>query len=200
MDIDTLKSQWQQLTPHDGLTDGINRKMLDNKGYKTRKVLVDRLKRRYLRGVYICLFAPLWLVMLDKAFELPWLLYWIFPAYFLVCGFYHFMLYRRLGKMTVIDLPVSQALVRISDFTILRRRFESLGTMLALLLVAYLLWVFRENDAAYEGGVIGAVVGTAIAVWNEVRTTRDIRRIKESLRRNLECCDDGIDSTCRSSK
>lgn len=195
MDIDSLKSQWRQLTPNDDLVDGINREMLDNKGYKTRTALVDRLKRRRLWSVCICLFSPLWLVLLSSAFDLPLLLYWLVLAYFLVCGCYHFMLYRRLGKMSVIDLPVSQALVRISDFAILRRRFESLGTMLALLLVAYLLWVFRENDAAFEGGVIGAVVGTAIAVWNEVRTTRDIRRIKESLRRNLECCDDDADST-----
>lgn len=200
MDIDTLKSQWQQLTPHDDLTDGINREMLDNKGYKTRTVLVDRLKRRYLRGIYICLFAPLWLVMLDKAFELPWLLYWLFPAYFLACGFYHFVLYRRLDKMSVIDLSVSQALVRITDFAILRRRLESFGTMFALLFVAYLLWMFRFNDSAFEGGGIGAVVGTVIAVWNEVRTTRYIRRIKESLRRNLEPCDDDSDLTCRHTK
>lgn len=200
MDIDTLKSQWQQLTPHDDLTDGINREMLDNKGYKTRTVLVDRLKRRYLRLVCVCLFAPFWLVMLDRAFELPWLVYWIFPAYFLACGSCHFVLYRRLDKMSVIDLPVSQALVKISDFAILRRRLESLGAMLALPLVAYLLWVFRFNDSAFEGGVIGAVVGVVIAVWNEVRTTRHIRRIKESLRRNLERCDDDIDSTCRHSK
>lgn len=188
MDIDQIKTQWRQMNHACTLADDVHGDFLSRKRYKRELSLTDKLRRRYLCSLVLCCVAPLLLKPLSGVIELPVALMIAYPAYFVAMFALNLLLYLKLNKTSVINLPVRDAMVGITKFAIMRRRLKCIGVLLAIPLIVYILWIFRtaDNEGAYISGLLGAALGLIIGLIVEIRTTRDIRRLKEGLRRNLD--------------
>lgn len=188
MDIDQIKAQWKLMDSTKGLADKVDRDFLFRKRYKSMLSLTDKLRRRYLCSLILCSVAPLLIKPLAGFIELPTALMIAYPAYFVVMFALNLLLYLKLNKTSVINLPVKDALVGITEFAIMRRRFECVGILIAIPLIVYIIWILRaaDNEGLYIGGLFGAVLGVIIGLIVEYRTTRDVHRLKEGLCKNLD--------------
>lgn len=191
MNIDQIKAQWKGLDTQTELVDHLDRDILTRKQYKRTLSLTDKLRRRYLCSLIICVVAPLLMRPLCNMIDVPSPLIIAYPAFFIVIGMFNFILYLKLGKISMADLSIKDALVKVTGFSIMRRRTEFIGVLLALPLVIYLMWIFRStgNEGLYYGGWFGAGLGIAVGLVIEIRTSRDIRRLKEELRKDLDGAD-----------
>lgn len=192
MDIDQIKEQWKRIDTRTDLVDQLNHDILSCKRYKRRLSLTDKLRRRYLFSLIVCCVAPLLMLPLSHFIDIPLPLFIAYPAFFVVMGVLNLILYLKLGRISVTDLSVKDALVKATRFSVLRRRIECLGVLMALPLVVYLMWIFRlaGNEGLYYGGWIGAALGVAVGLAIEIRTSRDIRRLKDELRKDLDGADE----------
>lgn len=188
MNIDQIKTQWRQIDPAQGLADRVDRDFLLRGRYKSMLSLSDRLRRRYLCSLILCGVAPLLIRPLAHIIDVPLTLVIAYPAYFVIMFTLNLLLYLKLNKTSVINLPVKDALVGITEFAIMRRRFECVGILIAIPLIVYIIWILRsaDNEGLYVGGLFGAVLGVIIGLLVEFRTTRDIHRLKDGLRKNLD--------------
>lgn len=188
MDIDQIKTQWRRMDFARCLTDNVDRDFLLRKRYKSMLSLTDKLRRRYLCSLILCCVAPLLIIPLTHIICVPAALLIAYPAYFVIMFVLNLLLYLKLNKASVINLPVKDALVGITEFAIMRRLFECAGIMVAIPLIVYIIWILRaaDNEGLYVGGLFGAVFGVIIGLIVELRTTKDIRRLKDGLRKNLD--------------
>lgn len=192
MDIDKIKTQWRHIGPSPELVDSVDRNVLSRKRYKRMMTLTDKLSHRYFCSLSLCAVAPLLLKPLAGIIDLPLTLVVAYPAFFVIMFMLNLRLYLKLKKASVINLPVCDAFVGITEFAIMRRRSECVGISLAIPLMIYIIWVLwsADNEGLYIGGLVGAVIGGVIGLVIEIRTSRVIRRLKEDLRKNL---DEGVE-------
>lgn len=187
MNIDQLKSQWKNLNPQSGIMDGVHDSLLAGHRYKRAATLADKLRRRYLRATVLCLLAPVLMCPVSRFIDMPLPLMIAYPAYFAVMLVFNLILCRRVKKLEPLDCTVKDALIRVTGFAILRRRLESVGIMLAIPLMVYLIWIFKKSGdtGLWWGAIAGAVIGVGIGLIVDVHTVRIIRQMKADLSREL---------------
>lgn len=181
-DLDTLKSQWQNLDAAPSKADNreeMARKII-RRGIASRS---EKIARFYRVNIALCLIwvgisgtfsieriFPLWLVIL-------------MAVYFGVMAFLSFVVLERVKDIDLSRMNVVQAMEYVCRLQKARMWQKAVGFALCLpLMVCLLAYFSRVSSVMLVGGIVGAIFGLFIGFVIDGRIRRQIREMESELR------------------
>ena len=178
-DLDTLKSQWQNLDAAPSKADNreeMARKII-RRGIASRS---EKIARFYRVNIALCLIwvgisgtfsieriFPLWLVIL-------------MAVYFGVMAFLSFMVLERVKDIDLSRMNVVQAMESVCRLQKARMWQKAVGCL--PLMVCLLAYFSRVSSVMLVGGIVGAIFGLFIGFVIDGRIRRQIREMESELR------------------
>lgn len=178
-DIDFLKQQWNSIKPSAGAARTLAD--INVKGLDRARTLTGKVARQHLVSAIGGLLLPPLILWLAEEMPVSLLLIICYSAYGIFCSITNFYVYRRVHRSDYISLPVVEAAERVAAATRLIGRLRIIST---ILMAPVLVMLFAEMAAVGDvyvvyGGIIGAVIGTVVAVILWRRMNRHLRLLRE---------------------
>ena len=183
MDIDDLKSQWKSMELR------INQLEKDNKSLEMRitrdhmKGVREKLMARYRAIIMVCIFSPIWMLMMNELYQVDVEVSIVYAFFFLVMALANYYMYQLIGKVDCSRMSIKEALVATTKVEETRQKVKLLGWILGLPLILILFDVFNEigHPEVIYGGFAGIVIGGVIGYFIERKTRRLIRELRQTL-------------------
>lgn len=84
-------------------------------------------------------------------------------------------------------MTMKEMLNAFTDLKIHRSRCRIFGYMLSLpLLFLLLYYMYQIEESMYYAGIVGGVIGAAIGIGMDLKVSREIREMRQSLAEELE--------------
>ncbi len=178
-DIDFLKRQWNGVKPSADATRTLAD--INVKGLDRARTLTGKVARQHLVAAIAGLLLPPLILWLAEEMPVSPALIICYSAYGIFCAITNFYVYRRVHRSDYVSLPVVEAAERVVATTRLIGRMRVVGT---ILMTPVLVMLFAEMAAAGDvyvvyGGIVGAVIGTIVAVILWRRMNRHLRLLRE---------------------
>ena len=99
MDLDGLKSQWKSMELR------INQLEKDNKSLEMRitrdrmKGVREKLMARYRAIIMVCIFSPIWMLMMNELYQVDVEVSIVYAFFFLVMALANYYMHRLIGKV-----------------------------------------------------------------------------------------------------
>ncbi len=183
MDLDGLKSQWKSMELR------INQLEKDNKSLEMR-ITRDRMKgvrgklmARYRSLIVVCIFSPIWMLMMNELYQVDVEVSIVYAFFFLVMALANYYMYRLIGKVDCSVMSIKEALVATTKVEETRQKVKLLGWILGLPLIIIMFDVFKEmgHPEIIYGACVGLVIGGVIGYFIERKTRRLIRELRQTL-------------------
>ena len=183
MDLDGLKSQWKSMELR------INQLEKDNKSLEMRitrdhmKGVREKLMARYRAIIMVCIFSPIWMLMMNELYQVDVEVSIVYAFFFLVMALANYYMYQLIGKVDCSRMSIKEALVATTKVEETRQKVKLLGWILGLPLILILFDVFNEigHPEVIYGGFAGIVIGGVIGYFIERKTRRLIRELRQTL-------------------
>ncbi|MCC8038251.1 MAG: hypothetical protein LIP02_09000 [Bacteroidales bacterium] len=182
MDLDSIKSQWQKADASPNLPD--QEKLLELTRKKNVRTASEKLARRFrvlgcLSFLAIVLVRPLHNILGDAGNGLLI----VYALFMLLLGIMDMWLFLCIKNGRWMELPIARAYEGVTRFRILRLRLQVVSILLAIPLLAWMLWLFyqSENEGVFIGGLVGLVAGLIAGLFTNARINREIRFLKDEL-------------------
>ena len=183
MDIDDLKSQWKSMELR------INQLEKDNKSLEMRitrdhmKGVREKLMARYRAIIMVCIFSPIWMLMMNELYQVDVEVSIVYAFFFLVMALANYYMYQLIGKVDCSRMSIKEALVATTKVEETRQKVKLLGWILGLPLIIIMFDVFKEmgHPEIIYGACVGLVIGGVIGYFIERKTRRLIRELRQTL-------------------
>lgn len=183
MDLDGLKSQWKSMELR------INQLEKDNKSLEMRitrdrmKGVRDKLMARYRAIIMVCIFSPIWMLMMNELYQVDVEVSIVYAFFFLVMALANYYMYRLIGKVDCSTMSIKEALMATVKVEETRQRVKLLGWILGLPLILIMFDVFKEmgHPEVIYGACAGLVIGGVVGYFIERKTGRLIRELRQTL-------------------
>ena len=183
MDLDGLKSQWKSMELR------INQLEKDNKSLEMRitrdrmKGVREKLKARYRAIIMVCIFSPIWMLMMNELYQVDVEVSIVYAFFFLVMALANYYMHRLIGKVDCSTMSIKEALMATVKVEETRQRVKLLGWILGLPLILIMFDVFKEmgHPEVIYGACTGLVIGGVVGYFIESKTGRLIRELRQTL-------------------
>lgn len=183
MDLDGLKSQWKSMELR------INQLEKDNKSLEMRitrdhmKGVREKLMARYRAIIMVCIFSPIWMLMMNELYQVDVEVSIVYAFFFLVMALANYYMYQLIGKVDCSRMSIKEALVATTKVEETRQKVKLLGWILGLPLIIIMFDVFKEmgHPEIIYGACVGLVIGGVIGYFIERKTRRLIRELRQTL-------------------
>lgn len=183
MDLDGLKSQWKSMELR------INQLEKDNKSLEMRitsdrmKGVREKLMARYRAIIMVCIFSPIWMLMMNELYQVDVEVSIVYAFFFLVMALANYYMYRLIGKVDCSTMSIKEALMATVKVEETRQRVKLLGWILGLPLILIMFDVFKEmgHPEVIYGACAGLVIGGLVGYFIERKTGRLIRELRQTL-------------------
>lgn len=183
MDLDGLKSQWKSMELR------INQLEKDNKSLEMRitrdrmKGVREKLMARYRAIIMVCIFSPIWMLMMNELYQVDVEVSIVYAFFFLVMALANYYMYRLIGKVDCSTMSIKEALMATVKVEETRQRVKLLGWILGLPLILIMFDVFKEmgHPEVIYGACAGLVIGGVVGCFIERKTGRLIRELRQTL-------------------
>lgn len=183
MDLDGLKSQWKSMELR------INQLEKDNKSLEMRitrdrmKGVREKLMARYRAIIMVCIFSPIWMLMMNELYQVDVEVSIVYAFFFLVMALANYYMYRLIGKVDCSTMSIKEALMATVKVEETRQRVKLLGWILGLPLILIMFDVFKEMGypEVIYGACAGLVIGGVVGYFIERKTGRLIRELRQTL-------------------
>lgn len=147
----------------------------------------QKLSRVYLRMAIVGLMMPALAVMLQREIGLELWLQSVYSLFGLVMAVVCFVMRCRINAIDYLSVPVTVAIEQITRLDRIQRIQQRISMVIAMAIVALLLFEFWKNDDKYifYAGLGGLIIGLAIGLTIRWRIRRSFREWKESLSSNI---------------
>lgn len=186
MNLDYMKSAWQNTDQRISNLEEQTRRMAQSISTSRRATALSALTKRYTRFAWVSLImAPVWLTMSVRndffADTTRDLLFGIFGAlYFCLASTFDFILAARTQRIDLYDSPVESVFRQALECRRFHLRCMIVLIPLAIILLALMATANLNNLPMLMGISTGALVGTVIGIRFYLRFMNDYR----SLTRN----------------
>ena len=183
MNIDELKSQWKSMELRIDRLEKDNKNLLSRISNERVKSVREKLLARYRAIIMVCIFSPLWIVMMDKVWNLDNEILIVYTFFFMVMALANYYMYQLIGKVDCSKLTIKEALIAVTKVEEYLRKFQFLGWILGFPLIIILFDVFKKmgHPEVIYGGVVGLVIGGIIGYFYDRKTRRLIRELRQTL-------------------
>lgn len=183
MDLDGLKSQWKSMELR------INQLEKDNKSLEMRitrdrmKGVREKLMARYRAIIMVCIFSPIWMLMMNELYQVDVEVSIVYTFFFLVMALANYYMHRIIGKVDCSTMSIKEALMATVKVEETRQRVKLLGWILGLPLILIMFDVFKEmgHPEVIYGACAGLVIGGVVGYFIERKTGRLIRELRQTL-------------------
>lgn len=183
MDLDGLKTQWKSMELR------INQLEKDNKSLEMRitrdhmKGVREKLMARYRAIIMVCIFSPIWMLMMNELYQVDVEVSIVYAFFFLVMALANYYMYRLIGKVDCSTMSIKEALMATVKVEETRQRVKLLGWILGLPLILIMFDVFKEmgHPEVIYGACAGLVIGGVVGYFIERKTGRLIRELRQTL-------------------
>lgn len=183
MDLDGLKSQWKSMELR------INQLEKDNKSLEMRitrdrmKGVREKLMARYRAIIMVCIFSPIWMLMMNELYQVDVEVSIVYAFFFLVMALANYYMHRLIGKVDCSTMSIKEALMATVKVEETRQRVKLLGWILGLPLILIMFDVFKEmgHPEVIYGACAGLVIGGVVGYFIERKTGRLIRELRQTL-------------------
>ena len=183
MDLDGLKSQWKSMELR------INQLEKDNKSLEMRitrdrmKGVREKLMARYRAIIMVCIFSPIWMLMMNELYQVDVEVSIVYAFFFLVMALANYYMYRLIGKVDCSTMSIKEALMATVKVEETRQRVKLLGWILGMPLILIMFDVFKEigHPEVIYGACAGLVIGGVVGYFIERKTGRLIRELRQTL-------------------
>ena len=183
MDLDGLKSQWKSMELR------INQLEKDNKSLEMRitrdrmKGVREKLMARYRAIIMVCIFSPIWMLMMNELYQVDVEVSIVYTFFFLVMALANYYMCRLIGKVECSTMSIKDALMATLKVEETRQRVKLLGWILGLPLILIMFDVFKEmgHPEVIYGACAGLVIGGVVGYFIERKTGRLIRELRQTL-------------------
>ena len=183
MDLDGLKSQWKSMELR------INQLEKDNKSLEMRitrdrmKGVREKLMARYRAIIMVCIFSPIWMLMMNELYQVDVEVSIVYAFFFLVMALANYYMHRLIGKVDCSTMSIKEALMATVKVEETRQRVKLLGWILGLPLILIMFDVFKEmgHPEVIYGACTGLVIGGVVGYFIERKTGRLIRELRQTL-------------------
>ena len=183
MDLDGLKSQWKSMELR------INQLEKDNKSLEMRitrdrmKGVREKLMARYRAIIMVCIFSPIWMLMMNELYQVDVEVSIVYAFFFLVMALANYHMHRLIGKVDCSTMSIKEALMATVKVEETRQRVKLLGWILGLPLILIMFDVFKEmgHPEVIYGACAGLVIGGVVGYFIERKTGRLIRELRQTL-------------------
>lgn len=178
-DIDFLKQQWNSIKPSAGAARTLAD--INVKGLDRVRTLTCKVARHHLVAAVGGLLLPPLILWLSEYMPVSLLLIICYSAFGIFCSVINFYIYRRIRRSDYVSLPVVEAAERVAAITRLIGRLRIISTILMFPVLAMLFVEMAAVGDIYVvyGGIVGAVIGTIIAIFQWRRINRHLRLLRE---------------------
>ena len=183
-DLDLIKQQWQQLSVKVDNLEQANQRLSDQLARNNAKSYQQRLAGRVKGISWAGLMLPVLAPMLYLSLNMP---VWICFVY-AIFGVVMCILNRRLSNFilskNLLEIQATEALQHATAVRLYQKNVRILGSLLAILLLFGMYYVLPPSEhRSYilMGGVVGLVLGLAIAIPRCITNARLARRMAQSL-------------------
>lgn len=161
-----------------------NRKLSDRLAKSNVTSLQESLASRIRRWAGIGLIMPLLAPMLYSTVGLPWPICVAYALYGLIMAWLSFRFAQFINSERLIDLPVSDAIMRASKIKSRQEHIRLLGLVCALLILGAFYWTLPDKDNTWvmTGFATGLVTGLAIGIPRAIANHRIAKKLVESLK------------------
>lgn len=183
MDIDELKSQWKSMELRIDRLEKDNKQLLSRISSDRMKGVRGKLMTRYRSVIMVCIFSPIWMLMMNELYQVDVEVSIVYAFFFLVMALANYYMYRLIGKVDCSKLSIKEALVATTKVEETRQKVKLLGWILAVPLTIIMFDVFEEigHPEVIYGACAGLVIGGVVGCLVERKTRRLIRELRQTL-------------------
>lgn len=183
MDIDELKSQWKSMELRIDRLEKDNKNLLSRISNERVKSVREKLLARYRAIIMVCIFSPLWIVMMDKVWNLDNEILIVYTFFFMVMALANYYMYQLIGKVDCSKLTIKEALIAVTKVEETRQKVKLLGWIFGLPLIIIMFDVFKKmgHPEIIYGACVGLVIGGVVGYLVERKTRRLIRELRQTL-------------------
>lgn len=183
MNIDELKSQWKSMELRIDRLEKDNKSLLSRISNERMKSVREKLLARYRAIIMVCIFSPLWIVMMDKVWNLDNEILIVYTFFFMVMALANYYMYQLIGKVDCSKLTIKEALIAVTKVEETRQKVKLLGWIFGLPLIIIMFDVFKEmgHPEIIYGACVGLVIGGVVGYLVERKTRRLIRELRQTL-------------------
>ncbi len=178
MDLEQLRQKWQGLDSDHSLD-------VENISYINEVKTHSRIGRLRRYFAVMSVVALLWVALFPIVLwnmEVPRFIIIYGAVFFAVMGVMIIFVYRSLKVLDPGRQTVVEALQTVCRVQVLRRIHRQVGYLMALPLLAVMIYYFYMiSMPMFYGGLAGAVIGLCIGVVNDRKASRLIASIRSEL-------------------
>lgn len=177
LDIQQLRAQWKSMDIQASI---MPEKPSIHKALQNS--LLSRLTVRSKRMMTVCF---LWVMLTPLCMHLVHIPLWfmiIICLYFMAMGLLMLGQLKRIRRIDLGSMSATDALISICNLQKYRRHAQCAGWTMAIPCIAGLMYCFYHiNMAAFYGGLVGAVLGLIIGTVTEIRTRRELSKLRKAV-------------------
>lgn len=143
----------------------------------------EKLMARYRAIIMVCIFSPIWMLMMNELYQVDVEVSIVYAFFFLVMALANYYMYQLIGKVDCSRMSIKEALVATTKVEETRQKVKLLGWILGLPLIIIMFDVFKEmgHPEIIYGACVGLVIGGVIGYFIERKTRRLIRELRQTL-------------------
>lgn len=183
MNIDELKSQWKSMELRIDRLEKDNKNLLSRISNERMKSVREKLLARYRALIIVCIFSPLWMVLMNELYQVDVEVSIVYAFFFLVMALANYYMYQLIGKVDCSKLTIKEALIAVTKVEETRQKVKLLGWIFGLPLIIIMFDVFKEmgHPEIIYGACVGLVIGGVVGYLVERKTRRLIRELRQTL-------------------
>ncbi|MBR5550879.1 MAG: hypothetical protein IKV83_03035 [Muribaculaceae bacterium] len=180
MNIDELKSQWKSMELRIDRLEKDNKSLISRISNERMKSVREKLLARYRALIIVCIFSPLWMVLMNNLHHVDIEVPIVYAFFFLVMALANYYMYQLIGKVDCSKLTIKEALIAVTKVEETRQNVKLLGWIFGLPLIIIMFDVFKEmgHPEIIYGACVGLVIGGVVGYLVERKTRRLIRELR----------------------
>ena len=183
MNIDELISQWKSMELRIDRLEKDNKQLLSRISNERMKSVREKLLARYRALIIVCIFSPLWMVLMNNLYHIDIEVSIVYAFFFYVMALANFYMCKLIKKVDCSKLTIKDALIAVTKVEEYLRKFQFLGWILGFPLIIIMFDVFKEmgHPEIIYGACVGLVIGGVVGYLVERKTRRLIRELRQTL-------------------
>ncbi|MBR6519717.1 MAG: hypothetical protein IKT77_01885 [Paludibacteraceae bacterium] len=183
MNIDELKSQWKSMELRIDRLEKDNKQLLSRISNERMKSVREKLLARYRALIIVCIFSPLWMVLMNNLYHIDIEVSIVYAFFFYVMALANFYMCKLIKKVDCSKLTIKDALIAVTKVEEYLRKFQFLGWILGFPLIIIMFDVFKDmgHPEIIYGACVGLVIGGIIGYFYDRKTRRLIRELRQTL-------------------
>lgn len=188
MNLENLRRSWQAMQIELEKVKDQNRRLTErifnNQARSVRSSVIRKYRLLCIIGIIYTPLMPLICIYMLHMDLLPTILMSVFfPLSVVINGS---VLFKTM-KIHPTEMTLKEMMIAFTNLQIHRSRCRILAYAIAVPILAGLLYYLYETDCAmFIGGAVGGIVGVIVGVNQDLKVSRQIREMRQSLAEELE--------------